>query len=135
MAREEQRRLTLGVGRFTGPRPTPLARSESGLSRLGDRRPAETVGREVSPLRSQALPCSRGVGVDRESEAQAAAAQAGTDGTAFAVEHDDMAPKIPRPAPPGRQGRQRPVVERRDLPCVEQQVEVSAVDRLEETAA
>ncbi len=83
------------------------AASDSGLSCLGDRRPAEAVGRAVSPLRREALLGGGDVRVDRESEAQAAAAQAGTDGTAFAVHDDEVAPKILRSAPPGRQGRQR----------------------------
>src|SRR3954447_5980031 len=117
-------------------RPGRVA-SDSELSRLGDRRPAQTVSLPLSPLRREALLCGRRVGVDRESEAQAAAAQAGTDGTAFAVQDDEVAAKVVRPAPPSRQGRQRGVVERRYLPRVQQQVEVQSVmaDRLEETSA
>jgi hypothetical protein len=93
------------------------------------------VGLEVSPLRREALVSCGGVRVDREPEAQAAAAQAGTEGTAFAVQDDEVAPDMLGLAPPSGQGRQGSVVERRYLPCVQQQVDVTAADRLEETGA
>ncbi len=47
----------------------------------------------------------------------------------------EAATKVLRPAPAGRQRWQRSVVERRHLSCVQQQVELPAVEGLEDTGA